>query len=301
MSRTRDRIIQLLKDADTHGATELHFKVPQKPLYRVDSDLYPGNHPTLTPQDLKDLVYGLGDLASRELSINSITDERFSFGLAGVGRFQASVYRQRGSLAITIRKVPVSIPTLEELGFDQRVHPVIGRSGLMLIAGGKGRSNLVNSLVKWFNENRRGYIVLVEDQLTVLHRDGQSFMAHREVGFDVDSYAHAIKVAIKHGADLIAVNQIDDAETADAALWAAEHGVAVIGCVPASNAADAPWFVTRNFEGDRRVDSEKRVKRVLHSILTIPTLGRPEIVLPKQPQYASKAQSGGQIELEKIQ
>ena len=171
----------------------------------------------------------------------------------------------------------------------------------MLVAGNAKRCNLVNSLVKWYNENRRGYIVLIEDQLTVLHRDGQSFMAHREVGFDVDSYSHGIRVAIKQGADLIAINEIEDAETTDAALFAAEHGVAVIGCVAAANAGDAPWFLTRNFSGLQRSDCEKRIKRVLHSILTVPELGRPEIVLPKEPQYAAKPQLGAQIELEKVQ
>ena len=105
MTLNRDSVVQLLKDAASEGATEVHFKVPSRPLLRVEGSLTPTRHAAITPRGAQEAVYALCSLAQLELPVASITDEVFSFGLHGVGRFRAYIYRQRGSLAAVVQRV----------------------------------------------------------------------------------------------------------------------------------------------------------------------------------------------------
>ncbi len=293
MSRARDRVVQLIHDAQKHGATEIHFKVPQKPLFRIDRVLLPGKHPRLAPQDIKDFAYALCAMAGREATLSHITDEQFSFGLPKLGRFNICVYRQRGSLAIAIYCVPMEMPRLKHLGFDARTENCLGKSGLMLVAGGVSRARLLAALVNHYNETRRGHVVLLEDPITVLHRDIKAIIAHREVGIDVDSFPKGIRAAVHQGVDLLFVNEVENRETAESVLWAAEHGVPTIAAVAAPCAADAPWWIIRNFNGDHRRDAELRVKRLLHSIVALPDSGQPELVLHRPATTTQGAQPTG--------
>lgn len=267
MSLNRDAIVKLLRAAADKGATEIHFKVPSRPLLRVEGALTPTELPSLTPRDAQEVVFALCSLAQKELAVANITDESFSFGLNGVGRFRAYVYRQRGSLSAIVQRVNTQSPALYELGVDDKVETMVGKTGLLLLCG-DNRHALLGALISSYNARIRGHAVVLEAPLNYLYRDAVATIAQREVGVDVPTYATGIRQAIRIGADLLCIGEIEEPETADAVLAAAEWGIPVIATVSAPDVTQAEWWISRMFRGEQRSDTEKRIKDQLNAIVS---------------------------------
>jgi twitching motility protein PilT len=279
MSAVSDRLLAIVAEAEDKGATSVHLKVPNRPLYRLTNGWMPSNQPPLEPRDTLELGRAVCELANREIPLHNLVEQRLSFGVSGRGRYIATLFRQRGTLALTVERVPTEVPPLRALGVDPKVSQMLGQPGLWIVAGGKKRDSLLSSLVTEYNASRRGFVVLLEEPLAALHRDGMASISQREIGNDVDSFAEGIRSAVRQKVDMIVVSRITDAETADAALSAAEQGASVLAAVPAPTAADAPWWLARLFHGDQRRDAELRITRSVKAILGVPD-GKPaEMVL----------------------
>jgi twitching motility protein PilT len=161
--------------------------------------------------------------------------------IAGVGRFRINVHRQRGSLAMAARRVPPGIPSLEELGLPPQLERTAEEErGLVIVTGasGSGKTTTVAALLDHINARRACHILTVEDPIEVLHADQMAMVTQREVGTDTPSYAHAVQRALRQDADVIAIGELTDAETAAAALTAAEVGHLVITTMRTGGAVD---------------------------------------------------------------
>lgn len=266
---SRDTMLRILKDSAEAGAEEVHFKVPNRPLMRMPTGaLVPTRMQALSPADVKAAVFALCALGHLELPIAKISDHEFSFGINQLGRFRAFIYRQRGSLGAVVRRVNTRVPTLEELGLDPAVESYVGQPGLMLVAG-THRTGVLHSLVNGYNARERSNVVILETPLTYLHRDAMSAISHREVGTDVPSFATGISQAIRLGADLIAVGDVEDADTAEQILCASEREMPVIAAVAAPCASEATWWFSRLFYGQHRDDILYRLEQQLLATVAV--------------------------------
>lgn len=263
---TRENVISMLKEAAQAHATDIHFKVPSEPMMRVGGHLKPLSDVHLTQRDTIDIVQSLAAAAGIEVMLSGKEDVEFSFGLAHVGRFRVLCYRQRGSTAIAIQRLQLTPPAIASLPVAPAVANYLGLPGLTLIVGVQ-RTALLHALVQSYNTRVRGHLVLLESPIAYMHRDDQASIAHREVGQDVVSYASGIRQAVRVGADQIVIGDIADAETADAALTAAEQGFAVLAGASAPGHAQARWWIARLFEGTRRTDVETRLAQTLRAIV----------------------------------
>ncbi len=266
MHLNREMLVKLLHDAASKGATEVHFKVPSCPLMRVDGSLVPTAMDALSPRTAQEVVFALCAMAKLEIPVGAIQDREFSFGLKDVGRFRAYIYRQRGSLSAVVQRVSTDIPSLADLGLGRDAEAVIGEPGLVLLCGHR-RTDLLAALVSSFNQRRRGHIVVLESPLSHLYRDAVATIAHREVGDDVPSFTQGIRQAVRVGVDLLVIGNVPDEETAEATLTAAEAGVPVVASVAAPLAADAPWWLSRLFIGERRQDASRRLVSLMRSTI----------------------------------
>jgi len=268
----REALVTLLKNAAAKGATEVHFKVPSCPLMRVDDALMPTANDALTPRTAQEVVFSLCGLAQLEIPVGAIKDREFSFGLQDIGRFRAYVYRQRGSLSAVVQRVSTELPELADLGLGREAERVIGHSGLVLLCGRK-RRELLAALVSNFNQRRRGHVVVLESPLSYLYKDAVATIAHREVGSDVPSFRQGIRQAVRVGVDLLVVGDVQDQETVNAVLVAAEAGTPIVASVASRTADDAPWWMTRLFTGEQRTDTQRRIDALLLSTLCVDTQG----------------------------
>jgi len=284
---SRDTMLRILRDAAEQGAEEIHFKVPNRPLLRMpQGSLVPTRLSALSPSDTKAAVFALCALGHLELPVANITDHEFSFGINGLGRYRAYIYRQRGSLGAVVRRVNTSVPALEQMGLTPAVDKLVGLPGLTLVAG-QLRTEVLHALIQGYNGRARAAVWILETPLTYLHRDGMAAISHREVGADLPDYATGLSQAIRLGADLIALGDVPDAEAARRLLDAAERQVPVIAAVGAPSAADAVWWLTRMFYGQERDDTERRIHSVLRSTIASSAADKAEVVVPETPRLSA--------------
>ena len=270
----RDDIARLLADARDRGANEVHFKVPGRPLFRIDGDLIQTHHARVRPQSAHQIANSLCAIAGIEVPLAQITEYEFSFGLMGVGRFRVVLYRQRGTIAIIVQRSALDIPELGELGVeDAQIAPLLGTPGLLLVGGGSRRRAMVAAMVERFNIKRQGYVVTVEDPITFLHSDAMAIIAQRGVGSDVKSKAEGVIAGMRHGANLIAIHEVDSCETAQAMLTAAEHGCSVIACASSSGTADVIQRISWLYPPADRDTIARRLRDVTTATVALPESG----------------------------
>jgi twitching motility protein PilT len=231
----------LLMEAVHAGASDIHLKVGSSPVIRVDGTLHRlDGHASLSPDDTQ--AYAKDILSSKGASdFKSFGAADFAYGRPDLGRFRVTAFRQRGSVSLILRRVVPGTKSFQELGLPSAVEKLAGQSsGLLLVTGpsGSGKTTTMASILDWINSNRGASILTIEDPIEVLHPDKRSVVAQREVGVDTASSADAIRSAMRHDTDVILVSEIDDRETATAAVAAAETGHLVISSMRTTDPAD---------------------------------------------------------------
>ena len=165
----------------------------------------------------------------------------FSYTVGGLARFRVNAFRQRGSISIALRVVPFGIKTVEELGLPDVVSRLADEPrGIILVTGttGSGKSTTLAAMVDQINRNYPRNIVTIEDPIEYLHRDQQSVIHQREVGFDTASFAKALRRVLRQDPDVILIGEMRDEETVATALSAAETGHLVLSTLHTIDAVE---------------------------------------------------------------
>jgi twitching motility protein PilT len=220
--------------------SDLHLKPGAAPHVRVDGQLKPAPFDAPAPGVVEGLASSILDEV-RQNDLATTGEASSGFSVSGLGRFRVAIHRQRGSLAMVVRRVPPEIPDLDELGLPLQVERFTDEEkGLMLVTGppGSGKTTTVAAMLDRINHNRSCHILTIEDPIEVLHADAQAIVTQREVGSDTAGYAAAVRSGLRQDADVIFVGELVDAETARAALTAAEVGHLVISTMRAASVAD---------------------------------------------------------------
>ncbi len=222
---------QLLQKAIAAGARDVHLKVGQPPGARVRGSLVYFRVDKLRPQDTEAVARHVIRDPKVAHGLATLTEYDTSYGVDGVGRFRVNIYRQRGTIAIVMRAIPFEIPTLEQLGCPRACKELAERDrGLVLCVGaaGNGKSTTLAAMIGHMNANLSRHIVTIEDPIEYLHSDEHCSVSQRELGIDTESFADALRAALRQDPDVIQVGEIRDAETMEIALKAAETGHLVL-------------------------------------------------------------------------
>ena len=207
-------------------ASDLHLKVGTPPVVRVDGVLYTLDEPAPGADQLRAVVNQLlGD--EQRLYFSTHNEIDFAFGVAGLARFRANIFMQRGSPALALRHVPVDVPSLEDLGLPLLVRDLaFTPRGLILVTGrtGSGKSTTLAAMIDAINRVTTRNVITVEDPIEFLHRDRLSFIHQREVGLDTRSFHEGLRYVLRQNPDIILVGEVRDLETMSTALMAADTG-----------------------------------------------------------------------------
>ncbi len=233
------RIDNLLKYAASMGASDLHISAGTTPLMRLHGELRPLKMNPLEPKESLALIGEILTAAQRD-SFSTNLDLDFCYDSPGTGRFRANVLRHRKGAHAVFRIISPRIPALDELGFP----PVVKKfteyhQGLVLVTGpsGCGKSTTLASMIDHINSTQKIHIITVEDPIEYVHSNKMANVTQREIKRHTESFATALRAALREDPDVILVGEMRDLETIQMAITAAETGHLVFGTLHTRNAA----------------------------------------------------------------
>lgn len=208
------------------GASDMHITVGIPPILRKSGSFLPLTKDRLTPEMTTALLTPLlSKVHKEELEQNGQTD--FAVSLPSGVRFRTNIYKQKTYLAAAFRMINSKVPNYNALGLPEIVVRMgMENNGLVLITGatGSGKSTTLAAMIDFANSNRNAHIITIEDPIEYVHGHKKSIVNQREVGVDTDSFAGALRAALREDPDIIQVGEMRDYETISTALTAAETG-----------------------------------------------------------------------------
>lgn len=275
-------IAELLKIANDRGASDLHITVGVPPKVRVNGQLTALDYPRMMPEDtqmlLEEVVTGPQYQAYSERG-----EVDMSFSIPELGRYRVNAFRQRGTAAMAFRLVGTEVPPPEKLGVPASVIELYQRKrGLVLVTGptGSGKSTTLAAVIDKINNNREAHVITLEDPIEYLHRHKLSTVNQREIGLDTQSYANALRAALREDPDVILVGEMRDYETISVAVTAAETGHLVLSTLHTIGAASTIDRIIDVFPPHQQQQIRVQLANVLECVISqqlIPTadgLGR---------------------------
>lgn len=231
-------IKKLLKSVLHFDSSDLHLVPGSEPQIRIDKSLKPLNLPILNAKEIEEMAYALIEDKQKKI-FEEKNELDFSFELENIGRFRANYYRTIAGIACAFRMIPIDIPPLEKFNNNPIFKELVKREkGLILVTGptGSGKSTTLASMLHEINITVNKHIITIEDPVEFVHTNIKSLFSQREVGADTNSFATALKFALRQDPDVILVGEMRDKETISAALTAAETGHIVFGTLHTNSA-----------------------------------------------------------------
>ncbi|KUM01746.1 type IV pilus twitching motility protein PilT [Chromobacterium subtsugae] len=232
-------ISELLAFTVKNKASDLHLSAGLPPMIRVNGDIRRINLPPLDHHDVHDMVYDIMNDYQRKI-FEDVYECDFSFELPGIARFRVNAFVQNRGMASVFRVIPSKVLSLEQLAAPKIFQEIAGYPrGLVLVTGptGSGKSTTLAAMIDYVNENDFSHILTVEDPIEFVHESKKSLINQRELGLQTQSFANALKSALREDPDVILVGELRDLETIRLALTAAETGHLVFGTLHTSSAA----------------------------------------------------------------
>ena len=217
--------------------SDFHIRSGSPLAYRQTGEIVKVPEVVVTAQDLKDLL----SMNCNEHELNKFDKTHeldTSVTLSGL-RFRANFYKTIKGPACVCRRVESKIPEMDQFNLPQSLYDIVDfHKGLVLVTGptGSGKSTTLAAIVNEINKTRTANIITVEDPVEFIHQDNKSIVSHREVGKQTETFAAALKAALREDPDVILVGEMRDLETISLALTAAETGHLVFGTLHTSGA-----------------------------------------------------------------
>lgn len=276
------KIQDLLLEAKEKGASDVHLNVGIPPIFRLNGKLAKTQFSILSPEDVHELIYSLiSDQQKEQFEKDRQLD--FSYELKDVSRFRINVFRHRLGEAAAIRLIPTEIKNVSELGLPDVISTLAEKDkGIILATGptGSGKSTTLAALIDIINTNRYEHIISIEDPIEFIHQHKNCIISQREIGEHTDSFASALRVALREDPDVILVGEMRDLETISMALRAAETGHLVFSTLHTNSAADTIERIINAFPAHQQAQARMQVSGTIEAVIAqtlIPTadgLGR---------------------------
>jgi twitching motility protein PilT len=271
------KIDDLLKTAVNSSASDLHLKVGNSPVLRIDGAL------SFMPDEKKLAAEDMTEIATTVLNENQQqlfkrkNELDISYSVAGLGRFRCNIYMQRGSIGFAFRVIPIKILDIEQLHLPIVLREIaLEPRGLILVTGttGSGKSTTLASMIDYINQRRTEHIMTIEDPIEFLHRDKSSILNQREVGGDTESFSKAIRSAMRQDPDVILVGEMRDFETIHTAITAAETGHLVLSTLHTVDATETINRIISVFPPYQHKQIRVQLASVLRAVISMRLIPR---------------------------
>jgi twitching motility protein PilT len=263
----------VLRHAVSAGASDVHLKVGQPPVFRSDGQLAPvADFEALVDADLEAVLDRVGAAyPRRRAAFDETGDLDVAYSEEGLPRFRVNGFRQRGAISFAFRVIPEVIPDFEQLHLPSGVARLAREQrGLVLVTGatGSGKTTTLAAMLDAINKSRRQHIVTIEDPIEVLHPDQGCIVSQREVGLDTESFEQALRRVLRQDPDVILIGELRDAVTAQVALQAAESGHLVFSTLHTLDAAETIGRMVEFFAPEKQPQVVSILAGVLRGVIS---------------------------------
>ncbi|MCI5821673.1 MAG: type IV pilus twitching motility protein PilT [Lachnospiraceae bacterium] len=233
------RLVDVLKEATELSASDVHLAPASPVMYRVDGELVPSETAFFKPFEIDEMLKVM--LTEEQLAeLKEMGELDFAYSVPGFSRLRLNVFRQRGTYAMALRILSFDVPDPVKIGLPATVMDFANKKrGLVLVTGatGSGKSTTLAALIGQIAKTYSKTIITLEDPVEYLHKHGKSMVLQREIGYDSQSYANALRAALRQDPDVILVGEMRDLETISTAITAAETGHLVFSTLHTNSAA----------------------------------------------------------------
>jgi len=233
-------IRELLTITKERDASDLHITIGVPPILRINGKLKKLDLPELDRQNVHELIYSIISDKQKD-KYEELHELDFSFELEDMTRFRINIFKTRRGEAAAFRLIPEQIKSLAQLGLPEELSFFTKKSkGFVLVTGptGSGKTTTIASLIDIINKERYEHIITIEDPIEFIHNHKNCVIDQREVGFHTDSFAYALRSALREDPDVILVGEMRDLDTISMAVTAAETGHLVFSTVHTNSAAE---------------------------------------------------------------
>ena len=275
-----NRIDAYLEQALKHSASDLHFVSGDPARARVHGDLRILMKEKLTIDVVKECLFEIMDgTTQRTFEEKEAAD--FAYNIPDISRFRINVFRHLNGIGAVFRAIPSQALTLEQLNLPKVIHQLCKQTqGMILVTGktGSGKSTTLAAMIDSINKTMKGHILTIEDPIEFVHQTKSCLISQREVGEHSESFAAALRSALREDPDVVLVGEMRDLETISIAVTAAEMGILVMGTLHTNGAAQTVDRIINSFPADKQSHIRTMISTSLRGVVSqqlLPTKGKP--------------------------
>ena len=231
-------IDKFLRFLNEQGGSDLHLSANRQPMIRLDGSMVKLKSNPLKPRETEAMLSEIMPPLNKK-EFEEVSDTDFAYELQKVARFRVNIFRDLQGVGGVLRIIPADILTADQLGLP----PVIKQfcnlpKGLVLVTGptGSGKSTTLAAMVDLINNTRRDHILTIEDPIEFVHQPKNCLINQREVGSHTETFARALRAALREDPDIVLVGEMRDLETTHIAIETAETGHLVLGTLHTTTA-----------------------------------------------------------------
>jgi twitching motility protein PilT len=262
---------QILAHAVRVNASDIHLRTRNHPILRVDGNLRGLREIPPFPPEFMERLSRTMMSARLQTQFEKAHQVDLSIGFKDIGRVRANIFYQRGSIGMVLRVISTNIPTPEELLLPEIVRDFTKlERGLILLTGatGCGKSTTLASLINSINLSRSEHIITIEDPVEFLFSEKRSIITQREVGIDTNTFAEAMRAALREDPDVILLGEMRDPETIETAMTAAETGHLVFSTVHSPAAAETISRIVTSFPPEAQIGIRAKLAQNLRGVVS---------------------------------
>lgn len=270
-------IKKLLTITTERDASDLHLTIGVPPVLRINGKLKKLDLPELTSQDVHEMIYSI-ITEKQKNNYERFHELDFSFELENGTRFRTNIFKTRRGEAAAFRLIPEKIKSLAELNLPEELSIFTKKiKGFVLVTGptGSGKTTTLATLIDIINQERYEHVITIEDPIEFIHQHKNCIIDQREVGIHTNTFAGALRSALREDPDVILVGEMRDLETISMAVTSAETGHLVFSTLHTNSAAETVERIINVFPPHQQSQIRLQVAESLLGIVAqtlVPTL-----------------------------
>ncbi len=270
---TIDTLIRMLFEKN---ASDLHITADAEPALRIDGEIVKTDLEKLKPEVCNSLVHRVLTDDQRE-KLEHDNELTISFEIEKIGRVRMNIFKQRGTIAANLRRIPGESMSFDELGLPPIIVDIVQLpKGFVLVTGptGSGKSATLAAMVDWINHNKTVHVLTVEEPVEYIFHHQKSIVNQREVGTDTRESIIGLNHAMRSDPDVVLISELTTRETIQAALNLAETGHLVFASMQSTDSVQAIYKLIDAFEPHQQIRARMQLSIVLQAVLAQQLLPR---------------------------